>query len=129
MSDDLYKSPESNVAIASDETPPLPNSFVVALFIIGLSLLIGLIISGVEYFFVPRTFRVKVILIWLALGILISWVALDLIVGSDVLSLMARTSTFIAIFIGLVLLGTLLTYFALSFGEKLGIRSAQKKSS
>lgn len=157
MNDDLYKSPESDVAITSDEVTPLPNAIVVALFILGVSFVIGAIAAGIEYIlgaalpantffstifpafavgiyygnkrkaFFPRNFRIKVIVIWLALGVVIA-VAVYFLLSPVFLNPVMWNSTFIFIFVGLVLLGSLFSYFALSFGEKLGINSAMKKT-
>jgi uncharacterized membrane protein YraQ (UPF0718 family) len=157
MSEDPYKSPESNVAVASNAVTALPNPLIVALLIIAVSVIIGAVFGVIEYFldftlpansflttivpafvigsyygkkrqdFFPRSFRVKVIIIWLVIGVLLAGVAFTFI-APDLLSLMSGDSTFVAIFIGMVLLGCVFCYFALSFGEKIGIKSLKKNA-
>ena len=157
MNEDPYKSPESNVVVATVKSVPLPNPFIVAVMIIVVSVLIKMIIAGVEYLlgttlpantflstiipalsigiyygkkrgdYFPRNFRFKVVLIWLVLGIVLSGIVLSLFFP-DLLPMLASSATYTAIFIGMVFLGVLFCYFALHFGEKLGIKSLETKA-
>lgn len=157
MSQDPYKSPESNVAVATKEVAELPNPFVVALLMVAVSLAIGAVIATIEFFLgftfpgnsflttvipalvvgtyygkkrqalFPRNFRIKVVLIWLAIGILLAAIAFGLI-APDFLRMMLANIVFVAIFVGVVLLGCVICYFAISFGEKLAIKSLAKKA-
>jgi len=158
MSEDFYKSPESDVSLTNKQLAVLPNPFVVALLIVGVSIVIGAILGGIEFLlgitlpantflstiipalivgmyygkkrqdYFPRSFRIKVILIWLAIGVVLAAVAFFFIIGSGLLEGMGSNAMFIGIFVGMILLGTLFTYFALMFGEKLGIKSIQAKA-
>lgn len=158
MSEDLYKSPESDVTAAAKQAAPLPNAFMVALFIIVVSMIIGAILGVIEFLlgitlpattflttiipafivgmhygkkrqaFFPRNFRIKVILIWLAIGVVLAGLAFMFFFSSGIFDGLGSNALFIGIFIGTILLASLFTYFALSFGEKLGIKSASNAS-
>lgn len=157
MSQDPYKSPESNVAVATKEIAVLPNPFVVALLMVALSLAIGAVIATIEFFLgftfpgnsflttavpalvvgnyygkkrkelFPRNFRIKVVLIWLAIGVLLAGVAFALI-EPDFLKMMLGNIMFVVIFVGIVLLGCVICYFAIHFGEKIAIKSLTRQA-
>jgi len=156
MEEDLYKSPVSDVAVAHKQVAPLPSAFIVALLIIVVSMVIGAILGVMEFLigitlpattflttilpafivgmhygkkrqaFFPRNFRIKVILIWLVIGVVLAGIAFTFFVGYGILDGLGGNVLFIGIFVGTILLASLFTYFALSFGEKLGIKSTTK---
>lgn len=130
MSEDPYKSPESNVAVVANASAVLPNPFIVAILIIAVSVIIGAVFGVIEYFFditlpantflttivpayiigsyygkkrqelFPRSFRIKIILIWLVMGVLLAGVAFRFI-APDLLELMSGDTTFVAILFGM----------------------------
>lgn len=152
MNDNIYSAPESDAG--QGENKP-PNPLIVAAKIIGISIVLGLLIAGIEYLlgiafaansflssFVAAgivgyrygrkrgrlftpTYRVQVVAIWLS--ILLSLAAISLLaVGLDDWQQLSGVGKFWLIFFaGAALIGGIV-YLALRFGEKLAIRSLKR---
>ena len=157
MSDNIYKTPESNVESSHPEYP-LPSIWMVVLFLLGVSLAVGLLLQGIEAIMGPASstnflptllagltvgmhygskrgktfssyFRWKVVTLWVLTNIIL-FAALVILVFPEVLVDMTDTEgfTLIAVFlVVIVLVSCGLSYLLLLAGEKIGVKQWKKK--
>ncbi len=156
MDDDQTNSAQSDLEGLGNMDSQLPNPIIVALLIIGVSFLVGMVFAAVQLLFnftlpggtaistmvpalvvgyiygskregyFPRSFRIKVIAIWIAISLALT-VFVFKFVGIPLQEVLPSLSFLVPMFLVILMIATVVCYFAFKFGEKIGIDAAKKK--
>ena len=157
MDDDQYSSGQSDLQGVHNDDSQLPNPFVAALLIIGISFLVGIVFVAIEFIFnvsvpgntaistlipalvvgsfygrkrqsyFPRNFRIKVIAIWVAISLIFTFFIFRYL-DLPLQEMLPSLSIVVSVSIGILLLVATICYFAFKFGEKIVMDAAKKKS-